>query len=79
MEVTLTRQSGVGSGNGKTFRPVSLDEIVSSTDFLPPAFELIPQLLALVDDPDSDSEALADLIRIDPGLTADILRIANSA
>ena len=79
METTFTRQIAVRSGNGRMFRPVGLDEIVSSTDFLPPAFELIPKLLALVDDPDSDSEALADLIRVDPGLTADVLRIANSA
>jgi putative nucleotidyltransferase with HDIG domain len=79
MEVTLARQSSTGIGIGKTFRPVGLDEIVTSTDFLPPAFELIPQLLALLDDGENDCEAVADLIRIDPGLTADVLRIANSA
>ena len=47
--------------------------------FLPPAFELIPRLLVLLDDPDVNSEALAEVIRVDPGLTADILHTANAA
>lgn len=49
------------------------------TPFLPPAFEIIPRLLLLLDDPDVNSEELADVIRVDPGLTADLLQTANSA
>ena len=56
-----------------------IDDYISSSDFLPPAFQLLPRLLLLLDDLESNSDALADLIRVDPGLTADILRVCNSA
>lgn len=56
-----------------------IDEFINSAEFLPPAFQLIPRLLLLLDDVESNSEALADLIRADPGLTANILRVCNSA
>jgi len=47
--------------------------------FLPPSFDIIPKLLLLLDDPEAHGESLAELIRLDPGLTSDILRVANSA
>jgi putative nucleotidyltransferase with HDIG domain len=47
--------------------------------FLPPSFELIPRLLLLLDNPEADSEELAEVIRVDAALTADVLRISNSA
>lgn len=46
---------------------------------LPPAFELVPRLLLLMDDEETGTEALAKIIRVDAGLTADVLRIANTA
>lgn len=55
-----------------------LSEIME-IQFLPPAFQLIPKLLLLLEDPDVHSDELADLIRVDPGLTADVLRACNSA
>jgi putative nucleotidyltransferase with HDIG domain len=54
-------------------------KFISETSFLPPAFEIIPKLLLLLDDPEGNSEALADLIHVDPGLTANVLQISNSA
>jgi putative nucleotidyltransferase with HDIG domain len=55
------------------------ERIAEAMTFLPPSFELIPRLLLLLDDPEANAEAIADLIRIDAGLTADILHVANSA
>src|SRR5437763_296065 len=46
---------------------------------LPPSFEMIPRLLLLLDDENTDSEALATIIRVDAGLTADILHVSNAA
>ena len=55
-----------------------IDEYIASADFLPPSFQLLPRLLLLLDDLEASSEALAELIRMDPGLTANILRVCNS-
>jgi putative nucleotidyltransferase with HDIG domain len=77
MELTLTRRSeGAEAGS---FRPVAVDSLISGFPFLPPAFELVPRLLLLLDDSDATCEDFADIIRIDPGLTANMLRIAQSA
>lgn len=46
---------------------------------MPPSFHLLPRLLLLLEDVESNADALADLIRVDPGLTANILRVCNSA
>ena len=59
--------------------PIDVLALVRDTPFLPPAFELVPRLLILLDDPHANSDDLADVIRIDPGLTVDLLQIANSA
>lgn len=56
-----------------------INEFIASADFLPPAFQLLPRLLLLLEDVETNAEAIADLIRVDPGLTADILRVCNSA
>ncbi|HEX7861213.1 MAG TPA: HDOD domain-containing protein [Verrucomicrobiae bacterium] len=56
-----------------------IDDFISNADFLPPAFQLLPRLLLLLEDVETNADALADLIRVDPGLTADILRVCNSA
>ena len=58
--------------------PGPIPTLVNSS-FLPPAFELIPRLLLLLDDPDVNSDAIADVIRLDPGITADLLHASNSA
>jgi putative nucleotidyltransferase with HDIG domain len=56
-----------------------IDEFIANADFLPPSFQLLPKLLLLLEDVEANADALADLIRVDPGLTADILRVGNSA
>jgi putative nucleotidyltransferase with HDIG domain len=44
----------------------------------PPAFELVPRLLLLLEDAEADFESLAKLIRVDAGLTTNVLRLANT-
>ena len=78
MELTLTRRIVPYAERPKTSR-IEIDSFVSGTSFLPPAFELLPRLLLLLDDEDQNAENVAEIIRIDPNLTADILHIANSA
>ena len=57
-----------------------IGQLISNTHFLPPAFQIVPRLLLLLDNSeDGNSEDVADLIRVDPGLTADVLRVCNSA
>ena len=56
-----------------------IDDFISGVDFLPPSFHLLPRLLLLLEDVESNADALADLIRVDPGLTANILRVCRSA
>lgn len=63
----------------KDFTPLPLDSIIAELRHLPAAFELVPRLLLLLDDPEADCDAMAEIIRIDPGLTASVFRIANSA
>jgi putative nucleotidyltransferase with HDIG domain len=56
-----------------------INDFIANAEFLPPSFHLLPRLLLLLEDIESNADALANLIRVDPGLTADILRICNSA
>ena len=56
-----------------------LSRLIRDTEFLPPAFQIVPKLLLLLDDPEANSEELADLIRLDPALTTEVLRVCNSA
>src|SRR5690349_9443666 len=65
-------------GKGKQPSP-DVDALIASFSFLPPAFELLPRLLLLLDDADANCEDFAEMIRIDPGLTANVLRISQSA
>ena len=63
----------------KDFKPLPVDSLIAELRHLPAAFEIVPKLLLLLDDPDADCDGMAEIIRIDPGLTANVFRIANSA
>jgi putative nucleotidyltransferase with HDIG domain len=77
MEIALTRRI-VPAHERKAFSPLDGEAIARRTHCLPPAFELIPRLLVLLDDPDVNAEKIADVIRLDAGLTANVLQLANS-
>jgi putative nucleotidyltransferase with HDIG domain len=58
---------------------MDLDLFIDRAKHLPPAPTLLPQLLALIDQPDVDNDHLVRLITYDPTLTANVLRLCNSA
>ena len=55
-----------------------LNEIVEQIDLLEPVPPIAAQIMALTQDPDSSMSQIADLIRNDPALTANLLRTCNS-
>jgi len=55
-----------------------LKDIVEQIDLLEPVPPIAAQILALADDPNSSMSEIADLIRNDPALTANLLRTCNS-
>ncbi len=58
---------------------LSLEYVCEKTASLPCAPDLLPRIITLMDNPDVISSALVSLISRDPGTTAAILRLANSA
>jgi putative nucleotidyltransferase with HDIG domain len=64
----------VNSAKGRTAY-----DYLSVADGLPPAPRILPRLLALLSNPDTDVSELVELISVDPGLTSQLLRACNSA
>jgi putative nucleotidyltransferase with HDIG domain len=58
---------------------VNLDNYINEVKHLPPAPEVLPDLLHLLDQPNIDSGRIVRLITYDPGLTASVLHLCNSA
>ena len=56
-----------------------LKDIVEQIDQLEPVPPIATQILALTEDPDSSLKEISDLIRNDMALTANLLKICNSA
>lgn len=56
-----------------------LDEYIDKVRHLPPAPRVVPELLALLKEPDIHSERVVDMISLDPSLTASVLQLCNSA
>ena len=54
------------------------EEILSQVQKLPPAPAVLPSLLNLLNDPNSNPNEVIALIRVDPSLTAQVLRLSNS-
>jgi putative nucleotidyltransferase with HDIG domain len=55
------------------------EDYLAKADCLPPAPQVLPQLLSLLADPDCETSQVVELISFDPGLTAKVLRMCNSA
>lgn len=58
---------------------MTLDSILDQVTDLPPAPQILPTLLSLLGDEESDPGEIVDLLRVDVTLTAQILKLANSA
>jgi len=56
-----------------------VDQILDSLKAIPPLPDVAQRLLAMVNDPDYEIDAVVDLVRHDPTLTARLLRLVNSA
>ncbi len=54
-------------------------KIISKIRTLPSISGVAVQVLKLLDDPDSTAEEVQKILRLDPGLTANILKLTNSA
>jgi putative nucleotidyltransferase with HDIG domain len=54
-------------------------KIISRIQTLPGISGVATRILALLDDPDSTAEEVQKVLRLDPGLTANILKLTNSA
>ena len=57
----------------------AIDDYINSIRFLPPAPRVVPELMNLLKQADVDSAKVVKLISFDPALTANVLRICNSA
>lgn len=57
----------------------TIDTIVEAIDLLKPVSDVAGKVMALLADPDCGSSDLADIIRNEPALTANVLKLANSA
>lgn len=55
------------------------DRILQSMDQLPPFPMVIQRAIQLIEDPRSSAQSLVDVIQFDPGITANILKLCNSA
>jgi putative nucleotidyltransferase with HDIG domain len=57
----------------------AIDDYINNVRFLPPAPKIVPELMKLLKQSDVESSKVVRLISIDPSLTANVLRICNSA
>ncbi len=56
-----------------------LDDYLDKVKSLPPAPKILPELLSLLRKDDIDADRVVKLIAFDPGITAAVLRLCNSA
>ncbi len=55
------------------------DQIIARLDSIPKMPAMVVKVTQMLNDPEVSFKALADVLQYDPGLTANILRLANSA
>jgi len=58
---------------------LAVDDYINKAQHLVPAPHILPQLMPLLNNPNSDTTKLVDLISYDTPLTANVLRVCNSA
>jgi HD-like signal output (HDOD) protein len=60
-------------------RPPTLEEVCARALQLPCSPALLPRLIAVLMEPDSSADEIAEIIKVDTSLAASTLRLANSA
>lgn len=58
---------------------INLQELIEKIDYLPPFNKTALKALSILKDEDYSTRALSDVIKFDPSLTANVLKIVNSA
>ena len=56
-----------------------VDEILAAVQNVPSAPQVLQRVLSLVNDPDFSFDQLMQVVSLDPGITAAVLRMCNSA
>jgi putative nucleotidyltransferase with HDIG domain len=57
----------------------AIKDYIRNLRHLPPAPRVVPELMRMLNQPDLDSSKIVNMISYDPSLTANVLRISNSA
>jgi len=57
----------------------AIDDYINSVKMLPPAPKVVPELMKLLKQPNVDSSRIVKLISLEPSITANVLRMTNSA
>jgi putative nucleotidyltransferase with HDIG domain len=57
---------------------MTFSELVNNLEALPPAPEILPRLVRIMKDPDTDANDIVSLIQTDPSIVAGVLRVSNS-
>ncbi len=58
---------------------MTIDELVEKVDSLSPAIQILPKLMELLQDENSDMFEVCGLIKVDPSLVSGVLKLSNSA
>ncbi|MBK1879254.1 HDOD domain-containing protein [Pelagicoccus mobilis] len=57
---------------------MTVEDLIQKTDTLPPAPEVLPKLVKIMKDPDTDSNDIVQLISTDAAIMAGVLKLSNS-
>ncbi|MBR9986376.1 MAG: HDOD domain-containing protein [Desulfosarcina sp.] len=57
----------------------TVESIIEAIDHLKPVSDIAGKVMALLDDPDCGMSDLSDIIRYEPALTSNVLKLANSS
>lgn len=57
---------------------MTIEELIKNTETLPPAPEVLPKLVKIMKNPDTDSNDVVQLISTDAAITAGVLKLSNS-
>lgn len=57
----------------------AIDDYIKTVKYLPPAPRVVPDLMKLLNQTDVDSSKIVRIISLEPSLTANVLRVCNSA
>lgn len=57
---------------------MTVEDLIQKTDTLPPAPEVLPKLVKIMKDPDTDSSDIVQLISTDAAIMAGVLKLSNS-